>query len=357
MRVLITGHRGYIGSVLTPLFRRAGHEVVGLDTDLFAAADFGPGPERVPSLAVDVRDVTREQLEGFHAVVHLAALSNDPLGDLDPELTYAINRHASARLARLARDAGVSRFLYSSSCSIYGAAGADDELDEEAPLRPVTPYAISKVQVEQDLAGLADADFSPVYLRNATVYGVSPRLRTDLVLNNLVGWALLTGRVRVLSDGTPWRPICHVEDIARAFLAALEAPREVVSGQALNIGRASENYRVREIAEFAGEAVPGCTIEIGSESGPDPRSYRVDFSKVGRVLPAFRPQWTARKGAVELAEAYTRHGLTSAGFTSRYQRLPQLQSLRTAGGVDETLRRTHGPGAPASSEEAVDALH
>src|SRR5207248_783277 len=249
MRILITGHKGYIGTVMVPMLLGAGHEVTGLDSDLFRQCSFGPGIHDIPEVPLDVRDVQARDLEGFEAIVHLAALSNDPLGNLKPEITYEINHAASVRLAELAKSVGVARFLYSSSCSAYGAAG-DALVDETAELQPITPYAISKVRVEHDVAGLADDTFSPTFLRNATAYGVSPRLRFDLVLNNLVAWAHTEGRVHIKSDGTPWRPIVHIEDISRAFLAALEAPREVVHNEAFNVGRSEENYQVRDLAEI-----------------------------------------------------------------------------------------------------------
>lgn len=340
LRVLITGHNGYIGSVMAPFLRRAGHDVVGLDAFWFADCTLGSDEEPgVASVRKDIRDVTVEDLTGFDAVVHLAALSNDPVGDLEPEQTYEINHRASVRLAELAREAGCERFLYSSSCSIYGASGGDDVLDESAPFHPVTPYAESKVRVEDDLHALADDRFSPVSLRNATAYGVSPRHRTDIVLNDLVAWAHLTGQVKVLSDGTPWRPLIHIEDISRAFLAALEAPRDAIHDQAFNVGSAVENWQIAELANVVGEVVPDCRVVITGETGPDPRSYRVDFSKISRLLPAFQPAWTARKGAEELSEAYTRHGLTEDDFRNRYKRLPWLAALREQGELDDLLRR------------------
>lgn len=347
MRVLVTGHNGYIGSVMVPLLQRAGHEVVGLDSYLFAGATHGPGTPDVEAVRVDLRDVTPDHLEGVDAVAHLAALSNDPLGDLEPEHTYDINHHASVRLAEAAKQAGVARFLYSSSCSIYGAAGAAGALDETASMAPVTAYAVSKVRVEDDLHALADADFSPVSLRNATAYGWSPRLRCDLVLNDLVARAHLTGEILVLSDGTPWRPIVHIEDIARAFLAALEAPREVVHDEAFNVGRGSENYQVRDIAEIVAATVPGCRVVVTGEAGGDSRSYRVDFTKITERLPAFQPQWTARRGAGELYDAYRRHGLTDEQFRQTYKRLPWLTRLQAEGQLDPTLRWYAGAGAPA----------
>jgi len=338
MRILITGHSGYIGTVMAPLLEAAGHDLVGLDSDLFEQCTFGDAPREFPSIKKDLRDIERSDVEGFDAVVHLAGLSNDPLGNLNPDLTYEINYHASVRLAKLSKEAGVSRFLFSSSCSTYGAAG-DKILDESAEFNPVTPYGHSKVLVEQDVAKLASSGFSPIFLRNATAYGVSPRCRFDLVLNNLTAWAMTTGRVFIKSDGTPWRPIVHIEDISRAFLAALEAPRELVHNQAFNVGRSDENYRIRELAEIVKETVPGCTIEFATDAGPDKRCYRADFSRIARVLPSFQPQWDARRGARELYDAYQRVGLRLEDFEgARYKRIDHIQGLLSSGRLGADLR-------------------
>jgi nucleoside-diphosphate-sugar epimerase len=350
MRVLVTGHRGYIGTVMIPMLLEAGHEPVGLDVDLFEHCTFGRSPLDVPSLAVDIRDVQASDLGGFGAVIHLAGLSNDPLGDLNPAITYEINHLASVRLATLAKAAGIPRFVFSSSCSNYGAAG-ENLVDETAELKPITAYAISKVLVERDLAALADETFSPTFLRNATAYGVSPRLRFDLVLNNLVAWAFTTGRVHIKSDGTPWRPIVHIEDISRAFIAVLAAPREIVHNQAFNVGTTAENYRIRDLADIVRETVPGSRIEYAKDGGPDPRCYRVDFGKIARVLPEFTPKWTARQGAEELFRAYRAAGLALTDYEGpRYKRIDHLKVLLTTGQVDETLRRrTGGPRLQAAS--------
>jgi nucleoside-diphosphate-sugar epimerase len=345
MRVLLTGSRGYIGTVMAPMLVQAGHEVVGLDTDLYRGSTFGPWRESVRTIEKDVRAVQAADLEGLDAVVHLAALSNDPLGDLDVRLTYEINHLASVRLARLAREAGVRRFLFASSCSNYGAAG-DAPVNEESDLNPVTAYGESKVRAERDLGRLADGAFAPTFLRCATAFGVSPRLRFDVVLNNLVAWAFTSGKVLLKSDGTPWRPIVHVEDIARAFIAVLAAPPDAVSGQAFNVGRDEENYRIREIAEIVKETVPGCEIAFAEGAGPDRRNYRADFGKISRMLPAFRPAWDARSGARQLYDAYRSVGLELGDFEGpRYRRIDQIRRLMAADELGADLRWKGQPAA------------
>jgi nucleoside-diphosphate-sugar epimerase len=338
MRILVTGHNGYIGSVMMPILASEGYDIVGLDNYLFELCLFGEYNFPTTSIRKDIRDVQISDLEGFDAIIHLAALSNDPLGNLNPDLTYGINHRGSVHLAELAKKAGVRRFLFSSSCSTYGAAG-DSILTEEASFNPVTPYGHSKVLVEHDLARLADDNFSPVFVRNATAYGVSPKMRFDLVLNNLVAWAITTGRVYIKSDGTPWRPIVHIEDITNAFIAMLRAPQELIHNQAFNVGSDTENYQVRDLAEIVQATIPNCHIDYAPGGEPDKRSYRVNFSKIKNTLPAFQPMWDARKGAEELCAAYTKIGLVLEDFEGpRYKRIDHIKQLISRGDLDSNLR-------------------
>ncbi len=338
MKVLVTGHRGYIGVEMVPALRAAGHEVVGLDSGLYDECDFLSAPDEVPSLDVDLRDVKPLHLRGFDAVAHLAALSNDPLGDVNPDITYEINHRASVRLAKAAKEAGVPRFLFSSSCSLYGAGG-DAALDESAAFSPVTPYGESKILVEQEVAPLADESFSPAYLRNATAYGVSRRLRADVVVNNLVGHAFTTGKVLLQSDGTPWRPLVHLRDIIHAFQVCLIAPRDAIHNQAFNVGRSGENFRIREVANMVAEVVPNCEVAFAPGASPDARNYRVDFRKIETKLPGYRPRWTLKDGIKELYEAYREAKLTKEVFLGpRYYRLRTIQGLKERGLIDDDLR-------------------
>ena len=338
MKILVTGSHGYIGTLLAPMLAERGHEVIGLDIDLYERCTFSGEIHDIPCIKKDVRDVEAEDVIGFDAIIHLAGLSNDPLGDYRPELTAEINEKASVRLAEKAKSAGVQRFLFASSCSNYGAGGADF-LDENAAFNPVTPYGTAKVRVEQQLSLMADESFSPTYLRASTAYGISPRLRFDLVANNLTAWAFTTGEVYLKSDGSPWRPIVHVEDIARAYIAALEAQMEAVHNEAFNVGLTTENYQIHEIAAIVKDVVPDCTIAFAKDAGPDKRCYRVNCNKIACSLHGFKPQWTARQGIEQLYDEFKRTGLSLEDFEGpRYKRIAHVKQLIDEGVLDQDLR-------------------
>jgi len=341
-RILVTGHNGYIGSILTGILIDAGHEVSGIDSYMFEDCTFQPDIPDVRALRKDIRDVTREDLEGVEVICHLAAISNDPVGDLNPKLTDEINHRASVDLARMAIEAGVERFIFSSSCSIYGSSPGG-WVDEESEINPVTPYGWSKINVEEGLRGLASDDFSPVFLRNATAYGVSARLRSDLVVNNMVGYAITQGRVFMKSDGSPWRPLIHIEDIARAFLAVAEAPREIVHNQVFNVGGTTENYQIREVATIVEQTVPGAAFEMATSAGPDIRDYRVNCDKIAELLPSFQVRWDVASGARELADAFDRAGLREEEFLGSLMRIAHIKRQQELGLLDTSLRvvKTH----------------
>jgi nucleoside-diphosphate-sugar epimerase len=334
----MTGHNGYIGSVMAPHLMSAGFEVMGLDTGYFSECSLVPDLRQVPAVKKDLRDLTAADLEGFDAVVHLAALSNDPIGNLNDSWTEEINYQASAKLAELARAAGVDRFLFSSSCIMYGASNAE-VVTEESPLDPKTEYARSKVKAERALNALADKNFSPIYIRNGTIYGVSPRMRFDTVLNDLVGCATTTGKVVVYSDGKPWRPVMHVQDVARYFQLFLEAPKEKIHNQAFNSGANDLNHQIIELAQVAVATVPGARLEMQPRPGADQRTYKADFGKFARTFPDFRFKWNVRTGAAELYQACKQAGLTHADFTDKkFTRLKWLHYLLDSGRLDGSLR-------------------
>jgi len=337
MRVLVTGHKGYIGTIMTPMLREAGHDVFGIDSDLYRNSTYGEALPKVPEILKDIRDVEKTDLDGVDAIIHLAGLSNDMLGDLNPEITYEINHTASVRLAAMAKELGIARFIFASSCSNYGAAG-DGMQDESATLNPVTPYAISKVMVERDVGELADDNFSPTFMRNTTAYGVSPRMRFDIVLNNLTAWAYTTRHIFLKSDGTPWRPMVHIEDISLAAIGALEAPRELIHNESFNVGINSENYQIRQLAEIVRETVPNCELKFAAGAEPDKRDYKVDFSKYARTFPDYKLRWDVKRGAQHIYESYRKFGLQKDEYEGpKYKRIAQIKYLLSTGQLDENL--------------------
>ena len=343
MKVLVTGNNGYIGTVMVPMLQSEGFDVTGLDSDLFKSCVFGNPSvtgaiSNISYMKKDIRDIGPSDLVGFDAVVHLCALSNDPLGNLNPKITHEINHDGSVRLAKLAKNAGVERFVLSSSCSVYGATTADI-VNEESQPKPVTPYAESKVLAERDISTLAGADFSPTFLRSSTAYGLSPMLRFDLVVNNFIAWSFTKGIVLLKSDGSAWRPFVHIQDISRAFIAVLHAPRDVVHNQIFNVGKNEQNFRIREVAEIAKQTVPNSEIKYVEGAEADQRSYRVEFDKIAAALPEFKPQWTVPLGAKQLYDAYKKVGLRLEEFEGpRYRRITHLENSLKSGVVDQTLR-------------------
>lgn len=340
--ILVTGNNGYIGAVMTDFLLRHSCQVVGIDCDFYKGSELYPTESHLfRQITKDIRKIQQEDLEGISAIIHLAALSNDPLGEVNPSLTDQINHQASIRLAELAKKQGIQKFIFASSCSLYGISSEDKPLTEEGKLNPITAYAKSKVITEEEISRMADDDFHPVFMRNSTVYGVSPNLRLDLVVNNLVAWAYLTGKVAIMSDGTPWRPLIHVEDFCRAFLAALKAPLEKVHNQAFNVGIDEENYQVKDIAADIEQIVPDCRTEILNQTGPDERTYRVDFSKIKTTLNNFQPEWNVKKGIKELYKTYEEFGLTQEDFQSpKYFRVRWLKWLLETERLDNNLQWT-----------------
>jgi len=339
MKILVTGHQGYIGSLLVPILTSLGHEVKGIDSNLYETSLFGLAPAPIPSACKDIRDITLDDVAGCEAVIHLAGLSNDPLGDLDPQLTTDINHQATVLLAEMAKNAGAKRFLFASSCSIYGASGSE-LINELSPINPVTPYAHSKYLAEQDLCAMADKDFSPTFFRCATAHGYSPRIRFDLVVNNLVAWAYTTGKVMIKSDGSPWRPFVHIEDICRAFIAVMDAPITSVHNQIFNVGETAENYQIREIAESVKQTVPNCQVQYSPDGGPDKRCYKVSCDKIFATVPAFTPVWTVKKSIKNLLQIYTSLGLQKDEFEGPvYNRIDHIKELIRNKQLDKNLRR------------------
>ncbi len=340
MKILVTGHQGYIGSLLVPMLVSLGHLVQGIDNQLYGRSLFGKAPAPIPSIRKDIRDVTLDDVKGFDAVIHLAGLSNDPLGNHDPQLTMEINYLPTASLAELAKEARTKRFLFASSCSIYGASGSDF-IDERSAINPVTPYAHSKYLVEQKLSKMSDEQFCPTFFRCATAHGYSPRIRFDLVVNNLVAWAYTTEKILIKSDGTPWRPFVHIEDICRAFIASLNAPGESVHNQIFNVGETAENYQISQVAEFVSQIVPNCQVEYDPDGGPDKRCYRVSCDKINTVLPEYQPKWTVQKSIKNLLHFYTTLDLKQGEFEGpKYNRLAHLRELMLNGQLDKKLHWT-----------------